>query len=119
MKYCLFFKLIDFVKITARIVKVNTLVSYLLVLVLVYIMRKSLDGREEDLSFRLERRSRRDTQKILNDLALTKMTQRSFLRKYTKHKKHSTVGLYCKSDKTEYQAFNQDPEQLCCIEQET
>lgn len=74
MKYCLFFKLIDFVKITARIVKVNTLVSYLLVLVLVYIMRKSLDGREEDLSFRLERRSRRDTQKILNDLALTNDT---------------------------------------------
>ena len=48
--------------------------SYLLVLVLVYIMRKTLDGREEDLSFRLERRSRRDTQKILNDLALTNDT---------------------------------------------
>ena len=47
------------------------------------------------------------------------MTQRSFLRKYTKHKKHSTVDLYYKSDKTEYQAFNQDPEQLCYIEQET
>ena len=37
-------------------------------------MRKTLDGREEDLSFRLERRSRRDTQKILNDLALTNDT---------------------------------------------
>ena len=37
-------------------------------------MRKTLDVREEDLSFRLERRSRRDTQKILNDLALTNDT---------------------------------------------
>ena len=62
----------DFFNLTALILQRETLASYLFVLLLDYVMHKALNEREEDLSFRLNRR---------------RSKWPLFLRRYIKHKK--------------------------------
>ena len=113
----------DFFQIASGILQGDTLAPYLFVIVLDYVMRMTLDGREEEFGFILERRrSRRVNPKFITDLDFADdialiseelIQAQEVLSRF--ENEAAKVGLYCNSDKTKYQAFNQDHDQHHCL----
>ena len=109
----------EFFQIVAGILQGDTLAPYPFVLVLDYVMRKTLEGKEEELGFKLQRRrSRRVTPTIMTDLDfaddIALLTEEMHQAQEILNRlevEAANVGLHCNSDKTEYQSFNQDPNQ--------
>ena len=59
----------EFFQIIARVLQGDTLAPYIFAIVLDYVMRKTYQGREEELGFHLQKRqSQRVPQKIVTDL---------------------------------------------------
>ena len=111
----------DFFQIASGILQGDTLAPYLFVIVLDYAMRMTLDGREEEFGFILERqRSRRVNPKFITDFAddialiSEEITQAQEVLSRLENDA-AKDGLYCNSDKTKYQAFNQDHDQHHCL----
>ena len=108
----------DIFEITAGIIQGVTLAPYLFVIVLDYVLRKTVSGREEELGFKLERRrSRRVGPKILTDLdfaddiaLISEEIDQAQCFLSSLEEVAGTVGLHCNSLKTEYPAWNQDPD---------
>ena len=109
----------EYFDITTGILQGDTLAPYLFVIVLDYVMHQTLEGREEELGFQLERRkSRRIGPKVITDLdfaddiaLITEEIHQAQEMLDALEREAAKVGLYCNADKTEYQTFNQDLEQ--------
>ena len=104
----------DFFNIIAGVLQGDTLAPYLFAIVLDYVLRKTLNGREEELGFHLQRRKSQRIPPIVvtdldfaDDLAL--LTEeigqaQEILRRLEEEAR--SVDLYCNAKKTEIQAFN-------------
>ncbi len=106
----------EFFQIIAGVLQGDTLAPYLFAIVLDYVMRKTYQGREEELGFHLQKRqSQRVPPTIVtdldfaDDLALiseeTEQAQEALTR--LEHEA-GKVGLHCNAKKTEIPAFNHD-----------
>merc|ERR1711867_237609 len=106
----------EFFEIRAGVLQGDTLEPYLFAIILDYVMRKTFDGKEEELGFPLHRRRCRRNPAVVvtdldfaDDLALLseemEQAQEVLHRLETEAEK---VGLHCNAKKTEVQAFNQD-----------
>jgi len=102
--------------IVAGVLQGDTLAPYLFAIVLDYVMRKAIDGREEELGFQLvKRKSRRvgpvtitDTD-FADDIALISelMSQAQELLARVEIEA-AKVGLHCNAKKTEAMVYNQN-----------
>ena len=105
-------------EIESGILQGDTLAPYIFIIILDYVMRKTISGREEELGFKLERRkSRRIGLKLLMDLdfaddiaLITEEVNQAQNFLIALETEAESVGLNCNSAKTEYQTWNQDPE---------
>jgi len=107
--------------IVAGVLQGDTLAPYLFAIVLDYVMRKAIDGREEELGFHLvKRKSRRvgpvtitDTD-FADDIALISelMSQAQELLSRVEIEA-AKVGLHCNAKKTEAMLYNQDDMDTC------
>ena len=94
----------------------DTLAPYLFPIVLDYVMRKTCQGREEELGFHLQKRqSQRVPQTIVTDLdfaddltLITEETEQAQEVLTRLEQEAGKVGPHCNAKKTEIQAFNQD-----------
>ena len=94
----------------------DTLAPYLFPIVLDYVMRKTCQGREEELGFHLHKRqSQRVPQAIVTDLdfaddlaLITEETEQAQEVLTRLEQEAGKVGLHCNAKKTEIQAFNHD-----------
>ena len=106
----------EYFEIKAGVLQGDTLAPYLFAIVLDYIMRKTYDGREEELGFHLHRRrSRRNPAITITDLDFAddlavlaeEIEQAQEVLSRLEHEAEG-VGLYCNAKKTELQIFNHD-----------
>ena len=78
----------DFFEIQAGVLQGDTLSPYILAIVLDYAMRRAIDGREEELGFKVDqRRSRRHHPVVTTDTLTLRTTLPSPQRRYIKLKK--------------------------------
>ena len=79
----------DFFEIQAGVLQGDTLSPYILAIVLDYAMRRAIDGREEELGFKVDRRrkSRRHHPVVITDTLTLRTTLPSPQRRYIKPKK--------------------------------
>ena len=103
-------------EIKAGVLQGDTLAPYLFVIVLDYIMRKTYDGKEEQMGFEVQKKQSRRIPAITvtdldfaDDLAvITKETNQAQLVLTKLENEAGKVGLHCNAKKTELQAFNQE-----------
>ena len=94
----------------------DTLAPYHFPIVLDYVMRKTYQGREEELGFHLQKRqSRRVPPTIVTDLdfaddlaLITEETEQAQEVLTRLEQEAGKVGLHCNAKKTEIQTFNHD-----------
>ena len=78
----------DFFEIQAGVLQGDTLSPYILAIVLDYAMRRAIDGREEELGFKVDRRRRsRHHPVVITDTLTLRTTLPSPQRRYIKPKK--------------------------------
>ena len=105
----------DFFKILTGVLQGDTLAPYLFILVLDYVLRKTFEGREEELGFKLHRRKSSRVKAVhvtdldfADDLAvLVEEMSQAQEALSALEREASRVGLVCNAKKTELQAFNQ------------
>ena len=107
----------EYFEIKAGVLQGDTLAPYLFAIVLDYIMRKTYDGREEEIGFQLHsRRSQRNPATTTTDLDFAddiavlaeEIEQAQEILSCLEHEAEGVVGLYCNAKKTELQIFNHD-----------
>ena len=106
----------EFFNIIAGVLQGDTLAPYLFAIVLDYVMRKTLNGKEEELGFQLHRRKSQRVPPIVvtdldfaDDLALLTEEMDQAQEVLSRLEEEARlVGLYCNAKKTEIQAFNHD-----------
>ena len=105
----------DFFKILTGVLQGDTLAPYLFILVLDYVLRKTFEGREEELGFKLHRRKSSRVKAVhvtdldfAEDLAvLVEEMSQAQEALSALEREARRVGLVCNAKKTELQAFNQ------------
>ena len=106
----------DFFQIIDWVLQRDTLAPYLFAIVLDYIMRKTYQGREEELGFHLQKRQNQCVPPttvtdldFADDLALiTEETEQAQEVLTRLEQEAGKVGPHCNAKKTEIQAFNHD-----------
>ena len=106
----------SFFQLIAGVLKGYTLAPYLFVIFLDYVMRKTYQGREEELGFHFQKRqSQRVPPTIVTDLdsaddlaLITEETEQAQEVLTRLEQEAGKVGLHCNAKKTEIRAFNYD-----------